>query len=83
MIEWAEEKVQELQSISRAFAEQEIDVETEAEIEKIEALLEAPYWIIDICLNKYQQILAANISQLKNIFYRIPSVPQSNRNTPM
>ena len=48
MIERAEEKVQELQSISRALAEQEIDVETEAEIEKIEALLEAPSWIIDI-----------------------------------
>ena len=49
--ERAEEKVQELRNISRVLAEQEADSETEAteaEIEKIEALLEAPYWIIDI-----------------------------------
>ena len=50
--EQAEEKVQELQAVSRALAKQDTDPEateaTEAEIEKIEALLEAPYWIIDI-----------------------------------
>ena len=52
--ERAEEKIQELKTISRVLAEQEIDAETEAteaaeaEIEKIEALLETPYWIIDI-----------------------------------
>lgn len=52
MFERAEEKVQELQSISRILAEQEAASEatesTVAETEKIEALLEAPYWIIDI-----------------------------------
>ena len=49
MFERAEEKIQELQSISRVLAEQETESEaTAAEIEKIETLLEAPYWIIDI-----------------------------------
>ena len=50
-IERAEEKMQELKTISRVLAEQETDAETEAtekEIKKIEALLETPYWIIDI-----------------------------------
>ena len=47
--ERAEEKVQELQAISRVLGEQEADSEaTEAEIEKIENLLESPYVIIDI-----------------------------------
>ena len=47
--EQAEEKVQELQAISRVLGEQEADSEaTEAEIEKIENLLESPYVIIDI-----------------------------------
>ena len=47
--EQTEEKVQELQAISRVLADQGIDSEAMvAEIEKIEALLEAPYWIIDI-----------------------------------
>ena len=52
--ERAEEKIQELKTISRVLAEQEIDAETEAteatkaEIEKIENLLESPYVIIDI-----------------------------------
>ena len=47
--EQAEEKVQELQAISRVLGEQEADSEaTKAEIEKIENLLESPYVIIDI-----------------------------------
>lgn len=47
--EQAGEKVQELQAISRVIGEQEADSEaTEAEIEKIENLLESPYVIIDI-----------------------------------
>ena len=84
--EEAEEKVQELRTISKILPEHEADVDVVAvndEIEKIEALLEAPYCIIDILPKQVQEDSGGQYFSIEKYFLTEPqhsSIKQRHAN---